>query len=211
MAARGTGAAVPQESMDVGSNDQAALLAKFDAMQKRIDELEARDRLSREQEASTDSSVHDVEAESWEETTLLEHPSLKPRDGMVQMWVRFSLAGRPDRSNVVSMTAPKGVGLTGVGWTPRSLDTVPKDVATSLRVEVDGEGVIAYNDVMLCEMPVAAYEARRRAPIIQAERMRDAVELNRMRVRESGSGMAMRPGGTEARIQTGRRAVVDAD
>lgn len=88
--------------------------------------------------------VHDMEDEPWVNPVSL--PYLKPRDGMVQRWIRVAVRGEADPVN----TARK----LREGWQPRRIDTVSKNIPVPCIETGKYAGCIGVEGMILCEMTV---------------------------------------------------------
>lgn len=96
-----------------------------------------------------DQSFHEEFPEDWSPPAQLEAPP--PREGMTQRWVRMTILGQNDGTNIANQS--------GQGWRPRRLDTVPDAEQSrypSAKSARFGEVIIS-GALILCEMPVAVY------------------------------------------------------
>jgi hypothetical protein len=101
-------------------------------------------RRAREQEP-VHPELHEEELSPWQIPTNLVAPPA--RDGYVQRWVRTSLRGEDDPSNIARSMQQ--------GWAPRSPETVPgKTFVPTLR-HGEHAGAIGVAGLILMERPVA--------------------------------------------------------
>lgn len=95
------------------------------------------------------------ETPGWERKTALDKATPKARPGYVQRWVRIAQAdGKPDVAN-------KAEALM-TGWRPRRAETLhPSEQGMPVYDAGDGKGgVIVFKEqLLLCEMPEAQYQA----------------------------------------------------
>lgn len=103
-------------------------------------------RNSREQDSRESEVIHDVYADSWEETGLLDTKNIPARPGYVQRWIRTSVRGDNDQSNVFRKI--------NQGWKPRALDSVPKGAFVP-NIDFNGSQVIGIHGMILMERPAA--------------------------------------------------------
>lgn len=159
---------------------KAEVTTGMSAIMARLDEIAqvegGRGRPSREQESGY--TVHDDYGEAWEDPSLLDNPALKARPGFAQMWVRTSIAGEPDGSNLARMF--------NRGWRPRDVGTLPEEVRGSCTVDFEGRSVIGWRGTILCEM--AEEKARRMAQgaNVMSDQLMRAVDEDLRRVHEGG-------------------------
>lgn len=115
------------------------------------------DRKSREQETRAAEPVHEEYPEYYEDEGLLSTKRIPPREGFVQRWVRTSVRGEDDQTNVFNKI--------NRGWRPRLLDSVPQGSFVP-KVNFEGSQVIGHRGSILMERPVQLHE-RQKARIRQ--------------------------------------------
>jgi hypothetical protein len=87
--------------------------------------------------------VHEYADEPWVRPATLPH--IPAREGFVQRWVRVSVRGDHDATNVSSKFRE--------GWRPRKADTLPKDFPVPKIEQGHYTGCIGVGGNILCEMP----------------------------------------------------------
>lgn len=100
----------------------------------------------------SEDDVHVVESTPWVRPTSLEAPA--PRKGFTQRWVRVGSMGADDPTN----TARK----FREGWKPRPSDSLPKGYHAPTIGHGKWAGCIGVEGMVLCEMPIALAEKRRK-------------------------------------------------
>lgn len=147
---------------------------KIQSMLAKIAEVdEGRARYSHHQESRDQDQIHESHNPDWEEMTLLGNPGFKARDGYVQMWIRTEMMGEPDGSNVARML--------NRGWTPRTIDTIPKELQGSCTVNFDDKSIVGWRGTILCEMKKETHQKIMRQREQMANDQMRAVEMNMLR------------------------------
>ena len=161
---------------------------------------EKMDRESREQELRSAEPVHEQYI-NWDEDGLLSTENIPARPGYVQRWVRTSVKGTEDQSNVFKKL--------NKGWKPRPLTTVPKGQYV-MHVDFNGTDVIGIHGMILMERPKELHDRQRRMVQEQTNLQMSAVKQNMYKIHDPASGLT-RPEFTEERtkISRGRIAPVD--
>ena len=116
-----------------------------------LDAFESQDEhRTHQMDVHVDGAFHEEFPADWQPPAQLEAPP--PQQGMAQRWVRMSILGQNDATNIASQS--------GQGWRPRRLDTVPEGEQArypSVRSARFGD-VIVTGALILCEMPLGIYE-----------------------------------------------------
>jgi hypothetical protein len=119
------------------------------------------------------SGIPDANTEpvSWVRRTALDMATPKARPGYVQRWVRIKTAdGAPD-------TANKAEAVMN-GWRPRRAESLA-EFETGMPVYDPGDGkggVLVFKDeLLLCEMPLAQFDALRRQLDAEQDRINRAI------------------------------------
>ena len=124
---------------------------------------ESRKEETREAEART---------ESWSPPTVLPDPS--PQDGWVFRWVRTSLVGQADNTNVSKKLRS--------GWEPVKAEDHPEMMIQSdLDSRFGGEGNIEVGGLLLCKMPAEKLKSRGDYHKEKSNRQIDSIDNNYMR------------------------------
>lgn len=205
--------AEPKSGPYVGRDEFAALESRMsEGMSAILERLEAmkvaeegRARASRTQEMAAYNPVHE-DYEPWDEMTLLNNPAFKPREGMVQCWIRTAIAGEPDGANLARMF--------NQGWSPRGVDTLPPAVRGTCTINFEGTQTIGWRGTILCEMDEAQHRRFVVARDAMASNMMRGVVENMMNDHERGQRGFGAPQFTERtrKVETGQRpAPVDVD
>ncbi len=104
----------------------------------------------------------------WTQPSNLEAPPARP--GFVQRWIRVSMHGVDDATNVAKAERE--------GWRPRRADTAPGEFQVPRIKEGRFEGVIGVHGMILCEMPEGRIAQRREHYAAQTRRQTQAVEYD---------------------------------
>jgi len=160
------------------------------------------ERISRDQEVRSAAPVHDEYA-NWDNDTLLGTENIPARVGYVQRWVRTSVKGTEDQSNVFKKF--------NKAWKPRALSTIPKGQYV-MHIDFQGTDVVGIHGMILMERPVELHERESRSVTEQTQLQMSAVKQNMYKVHDPASGLS-RPEFTEesSKASRGRIAPVDAD
>lgn len=144
--------------------------------------------------------IHDMQDEPWVNPVSL--PYVTPRKGMVQRWIRVANRNEADPVN----TARK----FREGWTPRKVETVPKNVPVP---RVDGgkyAGCIGVEGMILCEMPKERNDARNKYFADKNKRQMEAVDA-RLDQESQHQSTAFGPAKVERSTKVVREVAVAAD
>ena len=124
---------------------------------------ESRKEETRETEART---------ESWSPPTVLPDPD--PQEGWVFRWVRTSLIGQEDNTNVSKKLRS--------GWEPvKAADHPEMMIQSDLDSRFGGEGNIEVGGLLLCKMPTEKLKARGSYHREKSDRQIDSIDNNYMR------------------------------
>jgi hypothetical protein len=157
-------------------------------------------RLPREQELRVSEPVREEYPEYYENDTLLNTDYIPPREGYVQRWVRTSLQGREDQSNVYKKL--------NKSWRPRLLDSVPKGQYVP-QIDFNGAQVIGIHGMVLMERPKALHERQKQAIRRDTENQMLAVKHNMYAEHDPRSGMRFSEERFETQTSVGRQPKVD--
>ncbi len=113
---------------------------------------EDRNYTSHTQETRDAEPIHEpVGDDEWTAPMMTNAPP--PRPGFVQRWVRVSVLGTDDTSNVMKKR--------NEGWNPRSVDTVPKGFFAPIAVNPTYGNVICNGDSILMEREIKTHERQK--------------------------------------------------
>jgi len=157
-------------------------------------------RLSREQELHEAEQLHEEYGDRWEESDLLSTKNIPAREGFVQRWVRTTVKGNDDQSNVFRKL--------NKGWRPRMRDTIPKGQFV-MSIQFQGSEVIGIHGMLLMERPVNMQVRERMANMQKTDMQLEAVKQNMFRVHEPGKGLTSPKMNIESSVSRGRKAIVD--
>lgn len=136
----------------------------------------------------------------WAEPKNLSAPP--PRPGYVQRWCRTEIRGEMDHGNYM-----RAVQL---GWEPRRADTVKGQWKPPTIEHGRFEGFIGSRGMLLMEMPIEKYEARRMRNEEKIRRQTEAVNRDILRVQRPQVPFSQQTK-TEVKTGTKRRTPVVAD
>lgn len=156
-------------------------------------------RISREQELREADPIHE-EYESWDSELLLDTRNIPARPGYVQRWVRRSINGTEDQSNVFKKM--------NKGWKPRQRSTVPKGQYV-MHTDFEGEDVIGIREMILMERPEALQERQRRQVREATDLQMNAVKNDLYKVHDPSSGMTRPEFSEKTKVSRGRIAPID--
>ena len=115
---------------------------------------------------------NDTRNESWEPASLLPDPD--PQDGWVFRWIRTSMVGNLDNTNVSKKFRE--------GWEPvRAEDHPELQIMSDHKSEWGAKGGIEVGGLLLCKAPQEQVEKRRDYYKSHAESQMQAVDNNYMR------------------------------
>lgn len=160
---------------------------------------EKMDRVSREQELREAEPIHD-QYDSWDNDLLLSTEMIPARPGFVQRWVRTTVKGADDQSNVFKKF--------NKGWKPRLLDTVPKGQFV-MNQDFQGQQVIGIHGMILMERPKHIHE-RQKEQVKEATSLQmKAVENDMYKVHDPSSGFGRPEFSNTSKVSRGRVAPID--
>jgi len=121
---------------------------------------------------SLENRENDTRDKSWEPASLLPDPD--PQDGWVFRWVRTSMVGHPDNTNISKKFRE--------GWEPvRAEDHPELHIMSDHKSEWGAKGGIEVGGLLLCKAPEESVEQRREYYKSHAESQMQAVDNNYMR------------------------------
>ncbi len=121
---------------------------------------------------SLDTRESDVSASSWEPASILPDPD--PQDGWVFRWIRTSMVGNPDNTNVSKRFRE--------GWEPvRAEDHPELQIMSDHNSDWSNKGGIEVGGLLLCKAPEETVEKRRAYFRNHAESQMQAVDNAYMR------------------------------
>lgn len=157
-------------------------------------------RLSREQTQRVADTIHEDYDDKFQENDLLSTKDIPAREGYVQRWVRTSMRGHEDQSNVFKKM--------NKGWRPRPKSSVPKGQFV-MSVGFQGEDVIGIHGMILMERPLS-FALRERRSVEHATNLQiDAVQQNIFRMHEPGRGVSRPQMNIESKVSRGRKPDFD--
>ena len=131
----------------------------------------AEERASREPR-ELESRENETRAIPWEPANLLPDPD--PEDGWAFRWIRTSMIGSPDNTNVSKKFRE--------GWTPvRSEDHPELQIMSDHKSEWGSKGGIEVGGLLLCKAPEEQVQARSDYYAEHAQSQMQAVDNNYMR------------------------------
>jgi hypothetical protein len=131
----------------------------------------AEERASREKR-ELESRENEIRAQSWEPASILPDPD--PQDGWVFRWIRTSMVGNPDNTNVSKRFRE--------GWEPvRAEDHPELQIMSDHKSEWGAKGGIEVGGLLLCKAPDELVAQRREYYRQHAESQMQAVDNNYMR------------------------------
>lgn len=132
---------------------------------------------------------------------MLSTKDIPARPGYVQRWVRTSLKGSDDQSNVFAKI--------GQRWQPRPASSVPKGKFVPT-VKFQDADIIGFQGMILMERPEEINRKHREFNKQQAHNLVRAEESNLYKVHDKGNRYATRPEyQNESRVETGRNPDID--
>lgn len=155
------------------------------------------ERLSREQELRVADPVHE-EYDAWDSDMLLDTKNIPARSGFVQRWVRTSVHGIDDQSNVFKKM--------NKGWKPRERSSVPKGQFVP-HIDFEGLDVIGIRGMILMERPEALHERQRKQVREATELQMSAVKNDLYKMKERGANVSEFTERTK--VSRGRIAPID--
>ena len=114
--------------------------------------------------------------ETWSPPSMLEAPPA--REGMRQRWVSTQILGQEMPHHTMKRFRE--------GWTPRSVDTIPKDFPVPTIAQGQWSGHVGVEGMILCEMPETKVAARRRYFSKKNADLNQFVDSNLNKVEQSG-------------------------
>ena len=114
--------------------------------------------------------------ETWSPPSMLEAPPA--RDGMRQRWVSTQILGQEMPHHTMKRFRE--------GWTPRSIDTIPKDFPVPTIAQGQWAGHVGVEGMILCEMPETKVAARRQYFARKNADLNQFVDSNLNKVEQSG-------------------------
>jgi hypothetical protein len=158
-----------------------------------LDARKPREHMQRESEP-----VHEAYPEYYDDDALLSTENIPAREGYVQRWVRTSIHGNEDQSNVFKKV--------NKGWKPRERSTVPKGQYV-MHVDFEGLDVIGIRGMILMERPIALHERQRKKVQEATQLQMQAVKNDLYKMREPNARVSEFTDKTE--VSRGRIAAVD--
>jgi len=149
--------------------------------EQRAAKAELLERQSREHESREADDIHEEYPEAYYSDYLLDTTNIPARPGFVQRWVRSTVRGEVDRSNVFKKM--------NRGWKPRMIDTIPK-AQRILRMDFEGDQVVGIHGSILMEIPKALFDRQSQAVKSATQLQMDAVKNDLYRVHERDSGLS---------------------
>lgn len=155
-------------------------------------------RKPREQTLRASEPVHEAYPEYYDDDALLSTENIPPRPGYVQRWVRTSVHGNEDQSNVFKKI--------NKGWKPRERSTVPKGQFV-MHVDFEGLDVIGIRGMILMERPEALHERQRKKVQEATDLQMSAVKNDLYKIKERGANVSEFTDKTK--VSRGRVAAID--
>ena len=143
---------------------------------------------------------YQTHGDSWENPGLLDTTNIPARPGMVQRWVRTSIHGQDDQTNVYRKI--------NQGWRVRTADSVEKGSFVP-SVGFNNQNVIGIHGMILMERPKEVHDRQARYNRAQTDAQMTAVQQNMFNVHQSGSGFTRPSMSAKSDVTRGR--IVEAD
>ena len=121
---------------------------------------------TREQEMRESEPVWDQYEGDWKPPSNLDAPPARP--GFVQRWIRVGSQGKDDSTNTARRFRE--------GWRPRRADTVAKDFPVPRVNQGTWSGCIMVEGMLLCELPRAMADKRRKFFAAKNRQMSEAID-----------------------------------
>lgn len=159
-------------------------------------------RPARVQETRDAEVIHEQYSDDWEPASMLSTKDIPARPGYVQRWVRTSLKGVDDQSNVFAKIAQR--------WQPRPASSVEKGKFIPT-VRFQDADIIGFNGMILMERPEELNRRHAEFNKQQALNLVKAEESNLYKVHDKNSKKYVtRPEyRNETRTETGRIPDID--
>jgi len=157
-------------------------------------------------EDTSEKALHEVDDTEfdygdWEDPSYL--PTIEPRPGFVQRWVRFDVNGQADRTNISRRVHQEG-------WRPRDPQTVQGGRATPTTDIAQFGRCISVKGMVLCEMPRKRNEQRKAYYDRRLHGQEHAVAQQLRDVEQLGHPITATQD-TRVTVGRGRRPVVQGD
>lgn len=137
-------------------------------------------RKSRTQESREAETVHEEYGDQWESPQMLDTRRIPARRGYAQRWVRTTLEGRDDSSNVYKKF--------NQGWKPRMADSVAEGEYIP-NIDFNGLNVIGIHGMILMERPLNVHKKQAEHNKQTTRNQMSAVTHDVYKVHEVGSGL----------------------
>ena len=156
-------------------------------------------RQSRAQESRKANPVRESRPAPWEQGGVLAM-DIPPRDGYVHRWVRTTVKGDDDQSNVFQKM--------NYGWRPRDYSTV--ETSTGIpHLTFEGSEVIGIRGMILMERPAEVHEQQAMHVKQQTHDQMLSVEHNLLREHDPKSGLTSPEMNVKSGVVKGRIVQVD--
>lgn len=143
---------------------------------------------------SRDAEVREAEGrpQTWSSATVLPVP--KPQDGYVFRWIRTTMRGEADNTNVSRKLRE--------GWVPVKLSDHPElRIMSDIDIRPEFDGNVVVGGLMLCKIPEELMAQRKAYSEEQAQIQMDAVDSNYLR--EQDARMPLLPSERSTRVTFG--------
>jgi hypothetical protein len=156
------------------------------------------ERKPREQMLRDSEPLHEEYPEYYDDDALLSTKNIPPRPGYVQRWIRTSVHGNEDQSNVFKRV--------NKGWKPRERSTVPKGQYV-MHVDFEGLDVIGIRGMVLMERPQALHDRQRQSVQDATDLQMTAVKHDLYKMKERGANVSEFT--DQTKVSRGRIATID--
>lgn len=160
------------------------------------------ERKPRAQQTRVAEESYEDYGDSWENPGLLDTSQIPAKPGFVQRWVRTSINGQDDQTNVYKKI--------NNGWRVRTADSVEKGQFVPT-VGFNNQNVIGIHGMILMERPKAINDRQAAYNRHQADAQMTAVRNNMFNVHQSGSGLTKPSMKHSTDVTRGRLVEADDD
>jgi len=157
------------------------------------------DRKPRAQQTREAEPIHE-EYQTWDDS-LLSTKHIPARDGYSQRWVRTTIKGDQDQTNLQRKF--------NQGWRPRALSTVPKGQFV-MNIDFQGQDVVGIQGMILMEIPTKLLDRHKEEVRNNTDMQMQSVKQNYLNARDPNDrGNARMQFEENSKASRGRIASID--